>query len=217
MPGIPASRLFSVDPQDWAAAGRPAAPVGLTGQEKATWVVNLAPIEELMDAWSASARRTWRKHLGEYRFSEGGSTADLIALVEAGYARHGRRLPLSASALQSWSRSLMHAGLGTLYTLAEGSKLAAGILVLRGPVRAFYWLAGSLPGPAMTVLLGHVFEHLHQQGVPSFDFMGANTPGISEFKRRFGGARVIYPHWVRRTTVSSLLERAARIRRGWRR
>lgn len=214
---LPESRLFAIDPQDWAASGRPAAPAGLAHHDMATWVVNLAPIDDLMQDWSASARRTWRKNQADYRFVEGGSVADLVDLVAAGYARHNRRLPLPAAALASWSEDLIRAGIGRLYTLMEGPVLVAGVLVVRGPVRAWYWLAGSRPGPAMTVLLGHLFAQLHEQGVPAFDFMGANTPGISEFKRRFGGSRVTYPHWSRKTPVARLLERAARIRHGWRR
>lgn len=215
--GVPGSRLLAVDPQDWAMSGRPGAPPGLSQQDLSTWVITMAPLEELMPTWSASARRTWRKHETDYAFSEGGAVSDLVELVAAGYGRHGRRLPLPAPALVSWSEDLLAAGLGSLYTLSTPDSLAAGVLALHGPVRSWYWLAGSRPGPAMTILLGHVFDRLLARGVPAFDFMGANTPGISEFKRRFGGARVVYPHWSHRTPVASLLEKAARIRQGWRR
>ena len=215
--GLPDSRLLAIDPQDWAATGRPSAPPGLTQQDMATWVINLAPLEDLMQDWSASARRTWRKHKDDYHFAEGGSVDDLVELVAAGYARHGKRLPIPGPALISWSEDLIHTEIGRLYTLMQGSTLAAGVLILRGPVRAWYWLAGSFPGPAMTVLLGHLLPHLHDQGVPAFDFMGANTPGISEFKRRFGGSSVSYPHWLHRTPTARLLEKAARIRQVWRR
>ncbi len=68
----------------------------------------------------------------------------------------------------------------------------AGIVVLHDGETACYWIAGSKPGPAMTVLLGHVLEELKSSGLRSFDFIGANTPSIAEFKRRFGPALTPY-------------------------
>ena len=44
----------------------------------------------------------------------------------------------------------------------------------------------------MTVLLGHVLARLREEGVAYFDFVGANTPSIAEFKRRFGSELVSY-------------------------
>jgi hypothetical protein len=214
---LPSSRLFALDPRDWETAGRPEAPSGLMQREMATWEVGLAPVEDLLPLWSASARRTWNKHREVYRFAEGGSISDLVDLVVSGYVRHGRRPPMAGTALVSWAQDLVGSGLARLYTVSEGDSMAAGVVTLVGPSRAWYWLAGSRPGPAMTILLGHLFGRLHDQGIPTFDFMGANTPSISEFKRRFGGRLVTYPHWHRKTPVASIFEQAARIRHGWRR
>jgi hypothetical protein len=46
----------------------------------------------------------------------------------------------------------------------------------------------------MTVLIGTVVPRLHALGVKSFDFVGANTPSITEFKRRFGSVRQEYAY-----------------------
>ncbi len=36
------------------------------------------------------------------------------------------------------------------------------------------------------VLLGHILPRLRDDGIEQFDFVGANTPSIAEFKRHFG-------------------------------
>ena len=59
---------------------------------------------------------------------------------------------------------------------------------------AHYWIAGSPPGPAMTVLLGHTLPRLRDAGLQRFDFVGANTPSIAEFKRHFGPTLTPYFH-----------------------
>ncbi|MCH8962729.1 MAG: GNAT family N-acetyltransferase, partial [Bacteroidetes bacterium] len=61
-----------------------------------------------------------------------------------------------------------------------------GLAVLHDGRTAHYWIAGSAPGPAMTVLLGHTLPRLRDDGIEQFDFVGANTPSIAEFKRHFG-------------------------------
>ena len=61
-----------------------------------------------------------------------------------------------------------------------------GLAVLHDGHTAHYWIAGSAPGPAMTVLLGHTLPRLRDDGIKLFDFVGAHTPSIAEFKRHFG-------------------------------
>ena len=68
----------------------------------------------------------------------------------------------------------------------------AGLAALTDGRTAHYWLAGSVPGAAMTVLLAEAFTRLAEEGVTTFDFAGANTPSIAEFKRKFGSTLVPY-------------------------
>jgi hypothetical protein len=44
----------------------------------------------------------------------------------------------------------------------------------------------------MTVLLAEALPRLRADGLAAFDFVGANTPSIAEFKRRLGPALVPY-------------------------
>ena len=77
-------------------------------------------------------------------------------------------------------------------TPVSGGAPEAGLIVLRDGASACYWIAGSVPGPAMTVLLGHVLSRLQAEGVRYFDFVGANVPPVAEFKRHFGPKLVPY-------------------------
>jgi hypothetical protein len=76
----------------------------------------------------------------------------------------------------------------------ETSAPEAALVVAHDGQTAFYWIAGSDPGPAMTVLLAYTLPQLRHDGITTFDFMGANVPSIAEFKRRFGPALQIYHH-----------------------
>ena len=135
----------------------------------------------------------------------------LVSLTEAGYRRHGRPLPLPADGLRTWAEELLRAGLGRLYTLHDitSDKLMAGVLALHHAPMAWYWRAGSHPGPAMTVLMAHMQDDLARAGIPALDLMGANTPGIAEFKRRFGGHKVRYLHVRSSTTSGRIADRVA--------
>lgn len=90
----------------------------------------------------------------------------------------------------------------------------AGVVVLHDDATAHYWIAGSRPGPAMTVLLGHLLERLASNGMKLFDFVGANTPSIAEFKRRFGPQLVSYYRVEETSAVGLKLLGLARSWRG---
>jgi hypothetical protein len=147
------------------------------------------------EGWSAPARRTYRKAAGAYRYAEHPAAAAAVAaLCAAGYARHGRRPPLPEDRLTRLIDALRTAGLVRLCTVTpEGSdRIEGGLAVLHDGQEAAYWVAGSTPGPAMTVLLAEALPRLRADGLAAFDFVGANTPSIAEFKRRLGPALVPY-------------------------
>ena len=230
--GLPNDRLISLDPHLIDSMQDPDLPLtvpsGLSVEQKATYVLDSTPLESALAGWSSSARRTFRKHQDRFEFMGPGQQPPgksmetlidrIVELVASGYERHGRSLPLPSESLAGWAGSLVKEGIGSVVGLRdrESDEWVAGIVLLHNRTRAWYWLAGSVPGPAMTVLLGHTLDHLHHQGIPSFDLMGANTSGISEFKRRFGGTLVEYPHWQARGILGQALDWAARLwhRRG---
>lgn len=146
-------------------------------------------------AWSASTARTYRSARDSYSLVQGAEAAGAAVQLAAGsYARHERALPLEEPALRSLVKSLSDAGIATVFGArnVETEEIDAAVVVARSLSCSYYWIAGSRPGDAMTVLIGMMLPRLFGSGTATFDFVGANTPGIAEFKRRFGADLVPY-------------------------
>ena len=81
---------------------------------------------------------------------------------------------------------------------------AAALFAVDG-ARATYWLSGSTPGPAMSVLFPP--RRARARGplaCCNLDLGGANVPGVAQFKRQLGGVltptvtvRRVGPRWLR--------------------
>jgi hypothetical protein len=160
-----------------------------------TYVTPLGTGEPVDARWSAGPRETFRRHRDRCVITEGVETAETVAgLCAASYGRHGRKPPAPPDRMAALARALHEQGLARLFACTPSGEddPAAGLVVLRDGTMAYYWMAGSRPGPAMTVLIGRVLESLSADGTTEFDFMGANTPRIAEFKRRFGPTLTTY-------------------------
>jgi GNAT acetyltransferase-like protein len=146
------------------------------------------------EKWSASARRTLRKSRSAFQLRvEPEAAAEVVALMLESYSRHGRTGPADAGQITEVCSKLVQSGLAEcIVARKETGTAEAGIVLLHGPAASYYWMAGSNPGPAMTVLMAFALETLSQRGVECFDLVGANTPTIAEFKRRFGPELVTY-------------------------
>jgi hypothetical protein len=150
--------------------------------------------------WSENPRRTLRQHGSAFRIEEGSRfVPDVASLCAASYGRHDRSGPLPEASMRTMAAHMAEAGqVRVLAALDPDDAVRAGVALLCGTATCYYWMAGSEPGPAMTVLLASVFRLLADDGVPVLDLVGANTPSIAEFKRRFGPDLVRY-HMARRT------------------
>ncbi|MGI9175768.1 MAG: GNAT family N-acetyltransferase [Rhodothermales bacterium] len=117
----------------------------------------------------------------------------MLSLGEASFNRQERSLPVEAIRLRRLMTSLLASGLARLFTASQARGVAEGALVvLRDGTTAHDWFVGSRPGPARACLTYDVLLQLHDEGVRCYDFGGANTPSIAEFKRRFGGTLTPY-------------------------
>ena len=118
----------------------------------------------------------------------GAAAPAIVQLCAESYRRHGRRLPADTAGLLRLVDALHAEGQVRLFTATphNADTPEGGLAVLHDGHTAHYWIAGSAPGPAMTVLLGHTLPRLRDDGIEEFDFVGANTPSIAEFKRHFG-------------------------------
>ena len=143
--------------------------------------LNKNPLEN----WSESAKRRFRQHHAEYSIVASDNLDDAVSLSQSSYARHQRPFPIERKKLLSFIQLLQPS---VYYAISIKEKRPeASIVLLRQGKTAYYWVAGSIPGNAMTVLLGHLFSELPSTGIQFFDMIGANTPTIAEFKRRLGG------------------------------
>lgn len=149
----------------------------------------------LLNRWSSSQRRLYRKHATDYAVEERTDAGSTIAsLCYASYTRQQRSFPLRESQLHHLIQLTHAAGLARMFTARHKASgvCEGGLALLVDDQTAYYWIVGSQPGPAMTILLGTVLPLLYHDGLQSFDFLGANTPSIAEFKRRFGPTLVPY-------------------------
>lgn len=152
-----------------------------------TYIFPLDDGSGIVERWSSSAARNYKTARDGYELYEGTeAAAAAIRLSVDSYARHGRSAPLSKDALATLIDGTKE--LSTAYAvrrLDETRRTDAAVIVVADAGRAYYWIAGSLPGNAMTVLVGELLARLSTKE-RTFDFVGANTPSIAEFKRRFG-------------------------------
>jgi len=153
------------------------------------------------DDWSSTSRRTWRKKRSDYDIIENSIYAhQVIDLCQKSYQRHGRSLPADPKLLEAFSKEMGRYA-RTFIALRDGT-IEAGLMILHDESTAHYWIAGSVPGPSMTVLIGEVLSILSTSSISVFDFVGANTPSIAEFKRSFGPILTQYYHLRRRPQFS---------------
>jgi hypothetical protein len=161
-----------------------------------TYLIPLEGVTNLLQNWSGSHRRTFKKNRHAYTFQESHEAASLVRLCSLSYTRHNRRLPAEEQRLIKLVEHLQTTSSCRLFVACpQGAHTPeAAVAILHDGKTACYWIAGSEPGAAMTVLLGHLLPLLRDEGFLSFDFVGANTPSIAEFKRKFGA--VLSPYWM---------------------
>jgi len=171
---------------------------GWTRSTRHTYVLPTGTYEEVLAACSASTRRNIRRAANTFvETRDPARIREVVPLIAAAYSRNGRRIPAPQDGLSRLAMKQVDEGRAyflALETRAEG-RIEAGIVALHdGDNTAWYWLAGSVPGVAMSVLVARMSVLLNDRQLGLFDLMGANTPSISEFKRRFGGQLASYHH-----------------------
>ena len=173
----------------------------------ARYTYRLALDAESSDRWSKTTRWTARKHADAYVIEWGAEhVARAAALEVASYERKDAPFGLAPEAIAAVAGALVDAGLAraaAARNVQTGEVEAAAVFAHAGTT-AWYWVAGSVPGPAMTVLLGDAVAELASGGLTTLDWAGANVPGVAEFKRKMADALVptltvrrVGPRWLR--------------------
>ncbi len=179
-----------------------------------TYQIDLDTYDSAQSGWSKSARRNYNTNQQNYTFTQNaGAFGQCIRLCAAGYSRSNRAFPANTEALLDLAADLENHQMVRAYTvsLQDSEKAEAGVIILHDMHSAYYWIAGSKPGPAMTVLIGKVLNELKNAKFKTFDFVGANTPSIAEFKRRFGPT--LTPYTAGHVTPNRLLDTLLRTKR----
>ena len=163
------------------------------------------------DLQSENVRRIWKKSKDDYEISSDSDRLDdVLDLVNDSLIRKGIGFP-HRGIVSRISNDLVDLKNATVYSGHSAGGIEAGIVLLHTESTAAYWLAGSVPGPAMTILIIKMLAELKGKGLQRFDFVGANTPSVAEFKRRFGATKVQYQ--MLRRSPSSAFATLKKIRR----
>ncbi|MBL0175380.1 MAG: GNAT family N-acetyltransferase [Ignavibacteria bacterium] len=156
-------------------------------------VVDISDADDAWRRFSQSLRRKIRRaeeqRLVLHAIDDEGV---LLALHQQSYARHALSPPIPGDTLRAWLRLLREEGLAECYgaSLPAGGAIAARVVIPDGDV-LFDWLAGAdlahrdIAGSHW--LVARILREASARSMRRFDFMGANTPGVTDFKRSFGG------------------------------
>ncbi|MEL6614850.1 MAG: hypothetical protein AAFQ43_03880 [Bacteroidota bacterium] len=193
---------FALGP--WPDA-RPFAWAGWNVATRYTYALDVSP--EAPDRWSKTTRWEARRHADAYIVEWGDAPLARAADLEvAAYDRKDADLGISPEAIADVARALADAGLARAVGARnrETGALDAAAVFAVDSDRAWYWIAGSVPGPAMTVLLDRAVRDLASGGVAHLDWAGANVPSVAEFKRKRADrlvptltVRHVGPRWLR--------------------
>lgn len=174
-------------------------------------------LDDIPKAWeilSQSVRRKInRAREKSFVITEEGDLETLLTLQEQSYARSGLLPVMGRGQFSLLCSTLISKGFVKIYSIGDstGTVHSSRAVVIAGNA-AFDWIAGSNPAVmeenGTHLLMWEIFERLAKSGVTSFDFLGANTPSIVEFKRSFGGVLVNYydVRWQASTLIKILME-----------
>lgn len=173
-------------PVGWTDA-RPFQWAGFQATPRYTYAGPLLPPDDALARAGRGVRQRVRRDGPAVTHAEAPDALDaLLALDAAGAARRGDA-ETATPAMRTGLASLLDAGAARLFALRDetGEIVGAQALVTDGRAAAVV-LGASRPGPAMTVMTMALQEALYADGLVSLDLVGANLPGVAEFKRAFG-------------------------------
>jgi CelD/BcsL family acetyltransferase involved in cellulose biosynthesis len=174
-------------------------------------------LEDLPKAWenlSQSVRRKInRAKEKNLTISESGDIETLLTLQEQSYARSALSPIMDREQFSTLCTALLSKGYIRIYSIMDATGIvhSTRAIVIVGHT-AFDWIAGSntktMEENTTHLLMWKIFEQLSVAGVVRFDFLGANTPSIVEFKRSFGGILVNYydVRWTASPVINFLVE-----------
>lgn len=165
-----------------------------------TYRTGLKDPEALFSRFLPALRRQIKK--GEklpYQIRDADSPEDVVAaydLIHTSYMRQDHSIRFSREQFTTFLATPELKKHLKIRTIWWDEKPVATIVLLVEAAMAYYWLAGGDHRYFRTglnqVLLWQVIRELCESGHPAFDFIGANTPSISNYKSGYNFELVPY-------------------------
>lgn len=189
-----------------------------------TYLIDITDEATLWAGFSQSLRRKVRRAEDDgITVTETDDTALLAEQYQYSYQRHGISEPIPTARIRAWAEGARTCGGRIFHAKDErGNVLASRMVIVAAPF-VYDWIAGSTDAgntsSANHVLVTDIMRRLSGEGVTTFDFRGANTPGVVDFKRSFGGVLLGYTEAVYKgskllSVAEGLNGRLTRFRRG---
>ncbi len=188
--------------------------------------ISLQNPEAIWNGYSQSLRRKIRRaDETELQLDTDPAVELIVRMFEQSYLRHGTLPPIPGKTLEDWLVALRGRNIVQCFSARhpDGRCAAVRVVIKSGDV-LYDWLAGADPAivPSASHWLVHtLLQRFSQEGCVVFDFMGANTAGVTDFKRGFGGSIHEYyeAEWYRPAIlrhIGMLRGRRVRLVRGFR-
>jgi lipid II:glycine glycyltransferase (peptidoglycan interpeptide bridge formation enzyme) len=158
-----------------------------------TYVIPLNDEEQVWKNFSSSLRRKIsRAEEQKFRIVEEDNIDGLVKLHEESYTRRNIKPVIDNDTLKKYCLNVKKNNLMRIFSIyGEDNTMYSSRAILVWNKMVYDWIAGAgkdnLNSNATHLLVWNILQKLIREGYKSFDFMGANTPGIIDFKKSFGG------------------------------
>lgn len=182
--------------------------------QRHTYLLDLRDEEKLYAKFDSALKRNINKcDKNQFLFKDGfDDFKQFYSLWKTTFEKQNIKPPLKLDEFSFIYQKLQQKNFTkTVSAYNKNGELAAGTIFLVDNDIAYYWASAFDREYSATgvnqLLLWEGLKGLSGAGVEAFDFVGADTPSIANYKKRFGGQLI--PH-SRITRVSSLRAKAIR-------
>lgn len=173
---------------------------GFSEKIKYTYISELDKIENIYENFDPSLKRQIKKGLKQdYRIRYDFSSQELKTsydLIKGMSIRKNRSSFLSFKDFSDFLLNLNEKGNVIISNVYKNDISVYSVIIVIDKKTAYYWLAGGDYKHYNTglnqVLLYDIFKKLYKENCQTFDFIGANTQSISQYKSNFGFELVPY-------------------------
>ena len=162
-----------------------------------TYILNLEDKETIWDSFSSSLRRKIKHcETAGFTISESSNNHKLLELQEESYAKSGIKPVLPIASFEKFINAAKEKNIVDIYSISQGDDIHSMRAMLKWNNTVYDWIAGTdaqfKNSNATHYLLWELFKKYSADNYSYFDFMGANTKNITDFKRSFGGSLTEY-------------------------